>query len=124
MQKIIDGNLPNVPIFVSTEDLEVIKSFTLYSNFTFYYTNIERTNKNQAREILAGKLDGEKDGVNALINLFIMRQSSWFVGGFRSNWGRLVYEHMMGTDNMPAKSIILDWDSNMKDYAPENAEMI
>ena len=81
----------------------------------------ERTNENQARAIAKGRLDGEKDGLNALINLFIMRDARWFVGGFRSNWGRLVLEHMLGIGNPPAITIALDQDKGKREWTAYSA---
>ena len=45
-----------------------------------------------------------------------MRRAQWFVGGFRSNWGRLILEHMLGTGNMPKRVICLDSDKSLPQY--------
>ena len=121
MEKVAEMRIPDQVIFVSTEDPDVINQLSSFSNATFYFTDIERTNENQARAIAKGRLDGEKDGLNALINLFIMRDARWFVGGFRSNWGRLVLEHMLGIGNPPAITIALDQDKGKREWTAYSA---
>lgn len=84
-------------VFVSTEDQTVIDQClnNNYPNYRFYFTkNHLRTNQNQAKAIIAGKLNGVEEGRIGLVNLFLMRDASYLVGGFQSNWGRLVLEHM------------------------------
>jgi len=113
MAKLELFQIPRQTIFISTEDQAVIDQLHLYPKTTFYYTNVSRTNENQARAVLKGNMDGESDGLNALINLFIMRDAQYFVGGFRSNWGRLVYEHTVGIGNKPAIVAVLDIDKKI-----------
>jgi hypothetical protein len=116
MKAVAHLNATTKSIFLSTENPIVIKNLSAYPGYTFYFTNVPRTNENQARAIKKGRLDGEKDGLNALINLFIMRDAKYFVGGFRSNWGRLVFEHMAAIGNVPRKTIVLDTDKKKIEY--------
>jgi hypothetical protein len=95
-------------VFVSTENAKVIRNLKKYKGFKFFYTKNERSNLNQARAIMKGELDGVEEGRIAMLNLFLMREASVFICGFRSNWGRLVMEHMLATDNKPDVIISLD----------------
>lgn len=88
-------------IFISTEDQNVINDCKKFPQYKFYFTRNQRTNQNQAKAIIAGRLDGAEEGRIGLINLFLMRKAKHFVGGFQSNWGRLILEHMHAIDNIP-----------------------
>jgi hypothetical protein len=89
-------------VFVSTEDQKVIDQCTKdYPDYRFYWTRgHHRSNQNQAKAIIAGKLDGVEEGRIGLVNLFLMREASHFVGGFQSNWGRLILEHIKSSSNV------------------------
>ena len=95
-------------VFVSTENQRVIDRLKNYSNFSFFYTDNHRSNLNQARAIMAGQLCGEEEGRIAMLNLFLMKDASALVAGFRSNWGRLVLEHMLVKESPPRNIVGLD----------------
>jgi len=102
-------------IFLATDSDKAISEAAAYKNYTFMYLPQQRGGQNDVRQrveldkaLHMGLIDGCHEGIDALLDIYLLAQGDALVGKFSSNIDRVAYALMFAKGRAYAPFISLD----------------